>query len=185
MAKIPESVVRDTHVAHYAAAADAASSDATIHMTGSLDPRSSWRINDRCPIARTFEAFGTKTAYLLLREAFYGATKFEEFVERTGVSEPVAAARLKELVDEGMLEKVPYREPGQRTRYGYRLTAKGIDFRTVLVAMMQWGDRWLFEDGARVQLTHSDCGEPIGAQLTCAAGHEVGLDEADLSVKGQ
>ena len=53
---------------------------------------------------------------MILREAFYGATRFEEFVERAGISEPVAAARLRELTAEGLLEKVPYREPGQRTR---------------------------------------------------------------------
>ena len=155
--------------------------DATIHMTGPLDPRSGWTAGNNCPIARTFEVLSTKTAYLLLREAFYGATRFEEFVERAEVSEPVAAARLKELVEQGMLERVPYREPGQRTRDGYRLTAKGRDFQPVLVTMMQWGDRWLFENGANAHLTHSDCGAPIHAHFTCEAGHEVATGETDLS----
>jgi DNA-binding HxlR family transcriptional regulator len=125
----------------------------------------------------------TKTAYLLLREAFYGATRFEEFVERAGVSEPVAAARLKELVDAGMLERVPYQEPGKRTRNGYKLTSMGSDFQRVLVAMMEWGDRWLFENGARVQLTHRDCGAPIQTQLTCASGHEVTVGEGNLTLR--
>lgn len=160
-----------------------ASADPTIHMTGPLAPRSGWTAADACPIARTFEVLSTKTAYLMLRESFYGATRFEEFVARTGVSEPVAAARLKELVDAGLLEKVPYREPGQRTRNGYRLTEKGIDFQPVLVAMMQWGDRWLFPHGARVQLTHSGCGEPVHAQLRCDGGHAIGIGEVDLTFK--
>jgi DNA-binding HxlR family transcriptional regulator len=161
----------------------AAPDSARIRMAGSLNPRSGWTITDSCPIARTFEALSTKTAYLLLREAFYGATRFEEFVERTGVSEPVAAARLRELVDEGMLERVPYREPGKRTRQGYRLTAKGVDFQPVLVAMMQWGDRWLFTNGARVQLTHSECGEPVHTVLTCDGGHELSAGDAELTLR--
>ena len=98
-------------------------------------------------MARTFETSGPRSAYVIMREAFYGATRFEEFVERTGISEPVVAARLRELTDEGLLEKVPYQEPGQRTRSAYRLTEKGSDLLPVLVAMMRWGDRWLFPDG--------------------------------------
>ena len=96
-----------------------------------------------CQIARTFETIGTKSAYVIMREAFYGATRFEEFVERTDMSEPVVSARLRELTDEGLLEKVPYQEPGQRTRNAYQLTEKGSDLLPVLVAMMRWGDRWL------------------------------------------
>ena len=154
---------------------------AEIHMTGELSPRSSWPApGENCPIARTFETVGTKSALVILREAFYGATRFEEFVERTGVSEPVVAARLRELSDEGLLDKVPYQEPGQRTRNGYRLTEKGSDLLPVLVAMMRWGDRWLFPDGARVELAHSGCGSPVHAELRCEAGHAVAPDELDL-----
>ena len=61
----------------------------------------------------------TRSAFLILREAFYGTTRFDDFAERVGISEPVAAARLRELVDEGLLEREDYREPGQRTRQRY------------------------------------------------------------------
>ena len=118
---------------------------------------------------------------MILREAFYGATRFEEFVERTGMSEPVVAARLRELRAEGLLEKVPYQEPGQRTRSGYRLTEKGGDLLPLLVAMMRWGDQWMFPEGARVELTHTDCGSPVHAELQCEAGHGVAPDELDLA----
>jgi DNA-binding HxlR family transcriptional regulator len=155
---------------------------AAIHMTGKLEPRSSWPApGDHCPIARSFEAVGTKSAFVILREAFYGATRFEEFVQRTGLSEPAVAARLRELGDEGLLERVPYRQPGQRVRSGYRLTDKGGELLPVLVAMMRWGDRWLFPHGSRVQVTHTDCGSPVHAVLRCEAGHEVALDELDLA----
>jgi DNA-binding HxlR family transcriptional regulator len=153
---------------------------AEIQMTGKLDPRSSWVVQN-CPMARTFEVLGTKSSYLIMREAFYGATRFEEFVERTGISEPVAASRLRELTDEGLLEKVPYQEPGQRTRNAYRLTEKGSDLLPVLVAMMRWGDRWLFPDGARIELTHANCGSPVHAELRCDQGHTVEQHELALS----
>ena len=89
---------------------------------------------------------------LILREAFYGTTRFDDFAERVGIYQPVAAARLKELVDDGLLEREPYRDPGQRTRYRYRLTEKGADLFPVLVALKQWGDRWLAPSGAPVEL---------------------------------
>ena len=156
--------------------------NAPIHMTGRLEPRSSWPApGEECPIARTFDAVGTKSAFVILREAFYGATRFEEFVERTGLSEPAVAARLRELSDEGLLEKFPYQEPGQRARSGYQLTDKGGELLPVLVAMMRWGDRWLFPHGARVEVRHSDCGSPVRAVLRCDAGHDVEPDELDLA----
>jgi DNA-binding HxlR family transcriptional regulator len=156
---------------------------AEIHMMGTLAPRSSWGPAASCQIAKTFETIGTKSAYVIMREAFYGATRFEEFVERTDMSEPVVSARLRELTAEGLLEKVPYQDPGQRTRNAYELTEKGSDLLPVLVAMMRWGDRWLFPGGARVDLTHTGCGSPVHAVLQCEAGHEVAPDQLDLSVK--
>ncbi len=156
-----------------------------IHMTGTLEPRSSWGAAIACPIERAFGIVGTRSAYVLMREAFYGATRFDEFVERTEISEPSVAARLKELTDEGLLEKFSYQEPGQRTRSGYRLTEKGTELLPVLVAMMRWGDRWLFPDGARVELTHTDCGSPVHAVLQCEAGHQVRPDQLDLSTRSR
>jgi DNA-binding HxlR family transcriptional regulator len=153
---------------------------ATVRMTGPLEPRSGWSA-DRCSIAATLEILGTRSAFLLLREAFYGTTRFDEFVERAGVSEPVAAARLRELVEHGLLEREPYRAPGQRTRHAYRITSKGADLFPVLVGLMRWGDRWLDDRGGPVALRHRGCGERVGVQLRCAGGHPVRVDELDLA----
>ena len=112
-----------------------------------LEPRSAWTAGDRCPIARSLDVLSTRSAFLILREAFYGTTRFDDFAARAGVSEPVAAARLRELVDGGLLEREDYRDPGQRTRQRYRLTEKGADLFPVLAALMQWGSRWLDERG--------------------------------------
>ena len=134
--------------------------DAAIHLAGRLQPRDAWRA-DTCAMARALDVLRTKSAMLVLREAFYGATRFDEFVARTEASEPVVAGRLRELVAEGLLERVEYRNPGERTRKGYRLTDKGADLFPVLAALMQWGERWLGEHSSGVRLEHHGCGEPV------------------------
>jgi DNA-binding HxlR family transcriptional regulator len=133
-------------------------------------------------MAAALEVVSTRSAFLLLREAFYGTTRFEDFAARVGISEASAAARLRELVDHGLLEREPYQEPGQRTRHGYRLTAMGADLLPTLVALMQWGDRWLTdEQGGFVEFRHHGCGAEVHAQLRCDAGHTVALAELDLA----
>ena len=155
-------------------------SETMVSMTGRLDPRSGWEAR-ACPIARAVEVVGTRTAFLLMREAFYGTTRFDDFAVRVGVSEPVAAARLKDLVAGGLLERVPYQEPGQRRRLEYRLTPMGEDFFPVLAALMQWGDRWLGPAG--VALTHRDCGAAVGTGAWCDAGHPVTAPDTELAVR--
>ena len=152
----------------------------TVRLTGALDPRESWTA-DRCTIARALDVIPTRSAFLILREAFYGTSRFDDFAERVGLSEPVTSARLKELVADGLLEREDYREPGQRTRQRYRLTEKGADLFPTLVALMQWGNRWLDDRGGPVELRHRNCGEPVAAELRCAAGHAVTPSELDLA----
>ena len=154
--------------------------EATLRMTGPLDPRSGWAAGDRCPIGRSLDVVSTRSAFLVLREAFYGTTRFDDFAERAGISEPVAAARLHELVDAGLLEREDYRDPGQRTRQGYKLTEKGADLFPALAALMQWGSRWLDERGGPIELRHTDCAEPVQVELRCAAGHRLEPGELDL-----
>src|SRR6201986_5011133 len=153
---------------------------ATVRLTGELDPRSSWTA-ERCPIAKSLEVVSTRSALLIMREAFYGTTRFDDFAERVGLSEPATAARLRELVDSGLLEREDYQEPGQRTRRRYRLTDKGADLFPALVALMQWGDRYLGARGGPVELRHRDCGEAVSVELRCAAGPPVTPGELDLA----
>jgi len=150
-----------------------------IRLAGRLEPRSGWAA-DRCTIAKTLDVITTRSAFLILREAFYGTTRFDDFAERAGISEPVAAARLRELVDHGLLERQDYREPGQRTRQSYGLTEKGADLFPALVALMQWGNRWVDARGGPVELRHRGCGQAVGVELRCAAGHPVTPGELDL-----
>ena len=91
---------------------------------------------------------------------------------RTQAPRQVLSDRLARLVGQGLLRKVPYQERGQRSRYEYRLTDKGLDLYPVLVALMEWGERYAAGPaGPQAQLTHRDCGKPVRLQLTCADGH--------------
>src|SRR3954453_20135856 len=110
-------------------------------MSDLLTERDTWSMAN-CSIARALEIVGTRTALLIMREAFFGTRRFDDFARRVGIGEPATSARLKELTTAGLLERVPYREPGQRTRFAYQLTEKGRDLLPVLVALRQWGDTW-------------------------------------------
>ncbi len=151
-------------------------------MTGRLDPRGAWSA-ERCSIAGALDVLGARSAFLILREAFYGTERFDDFAERAGISAPVAATRLRGLVEDGLLEREPYREPGQRTRELYRLTSKGAELLPVLAALMQWGERWL-EPPSGVELRHRGCGERVGVELRCAAEHHVEIGELELAESG-
>jgi len=133
-----------------------------------------------CPISRSLDAVSHRSAFLVLREAFYGTTRFDDFAARAGVSEQIAAARLRSLVAEGLLERRPYQEPGQRTRYEYHLTESGREFYPVIAAMFLWSSRW--RGPAAAQLQHRDCGARVRVTLECERGHhDLTADEIEVS----
>jgi DNA-binding HxlR family transcriptional regulator len=155
--------------------------ESAVRMTGPLDPRAGWRA-DRCSIAAALEVIGTRSSFLILREAFYGTSRFDDFARRAGISAPVAAERLRELVGHGLLAREPYREPGQRTRERYRLTRMGVELFPALAALLAWGDRWL-EGGGGVELRHQECGARVAPELRCAAGHAVEPGALELAAR--
>ena len=125
-----------------------------------------------CAIGATVGLIGERPTFLVLREAFNGVRRFADMQRRTGMPRQVLSDRLARLVGEGLLRKVPYQESGQRKRYEYRLTEKGLDLYPVLVALMEWGDRHAVGPaGPQVLLRHRDCGEPVRLQMSCRAGH--------------
>jgi DNA-binding HxlR family transcriptional regulator len=115
-----------------------------------------------CPIARTTDLIGDWWTPLVMREAFLGRRRFDEFVEALGIPRAVLAARLDRLVHEDMLRKVEYEE--RPPRYEYKLTRKGIAFYDVLAAMWRWGSDWQWPDEGDVpplMLVDRDTGEEI------------------------
>ncbi len=119
-----------------------------------------------CSVAKTLDVVGEWWTPLILRDVFLGVTKFDLIQQDLGIPRKVLAERLSVLVDNGVLSRHAYRDG--RTRHEYHLTEKGNDFITALIAMMNWGDRWLSEpNGPPLQVLHSGCGGKVEAQLVC------------------
>jgi DNA-binding HxlR family transcriptional regulator len=144
-------------------------------LQGSLVDRDAWTAVGHCPIENTMAIAGTKSAMLIMREAFYGTTRFDDFGRRVGITKAATSARLSELVDAGLLQKRPYREPGQRSRDEYVLTDTGTAFMPVVWAMFEWGRQFL--NDTRLRLTHVGCNADASVEIRCAAGHHVPPDE--------
>ena len=130
---------------------------------------------ENCTVGRAMAILGERWTFVVLREVFNGVRRFEEMRERTEIPRQVLTNRLALLVEQGILRREPYRPPGERTRHEYRLTEKGFDLYPVLVAVWQWGDRYLADPaGSPVEMAHKDCGAIVGARLSCADGHAIG-----------
>ena len=112
-----------------------------------------------CSMAQALDAIGERWALLILREAFYGKTRFNQFRDELGVSRNILSARLNHLVAEGILEKRPAIETAHTE---YVLTDAGRALRTVILSLIHWGDEFRpDEKGLRFQFVESDSGEPI------------------------
>ena len=133
-----------------------------------------WRefSTSNCGIARGLDVLGRPWALMVIRELFLGVRRFDDMLGHLGASRPALAARLKELVDNGIARRVPYREPGQRERYEYRLTAKGRELYPMLAALREWGERHAVDGDPSIVVRHRDCGAPVSTILRCADGHE-------------
>ena len=154
----------------------------TLQLAGPLAQRGDTPLGNACAIDRTMQMIGNRTAILLVREAFYGTTRFDRLVKRVGVTEAVAAQRLRELVDVGVLTKEPYQEPGQRTRYEYKLTESGHALLPTLLAMLNWGETYHHASRRRpTHAVHADCGADIHTVLRCDAGHDVGEEDVVIT----
>ncbi|MBV7258884.1 winged helix-turn-helix transcriptional regulator [Erythrobacter crassostreae] len=94
-----------------------------------------------CPVGRASRILGDRWVILILREAFLGATRFEEFLPNTGINRAALTSRLTALVEHGILE----RDPPEGRRAEYKLTDAGRELAPVMGAMREWGDKWLFE----------------------------------------
>ncbi|GGU96371.1 transcriptional regulator [Streptomyces litmocidini] len=139
---------------------------------------------ENCPVRRALDVVGEKWSLLILREAFNGVRRYEEFRHHLGLSEAVLADRLRKLVAAGVLRSEPYREPGARTRNEYRLTRKGVDLWPVLLALKQWGDTHAAEpEGPVLDIRHADCGAPVRVVVQCEGEERATLTARDVTVR--
>ncbi len=130
--------------------------------------------SDDCSIARTAQILGDRWAVLVVRDLFNGVRRFDELQRHLGIARDVLTKRLALLVDEGLVEKRPVKVEGERARHEYVLTEPGRELRTMLIAIMDWGDRYRAgADGPPVQIRHRECGAPVHARLMCTDGHEI------------
>ena len=139
-----------------------------------------------CPIARTLDVIGEWWTLVIVRDAFRGARRFEDF-RSVGIADNILASRLKKLVDEGIFERRPYQEHPQR--FEYLLTAKGQDLLMVLGALGTWGRRWT-SGPDRTAFTHIACGHTLTLTAFCEEcdrvvdRSEIRLPRLETSVSG-
>ena len=118
-----------------------------------------------CSVARSLEVVGERWALLVVREAFLGSHRFDQIQRRTGAPRDVLAARLKRLVEAGILERRRYHE--HPARYEYHLTEAGRDLYPVITALRQWGDRHVTEPAPRPSVFTHACGSTHAAAMVC------------------
>ncbi|QNP73975.1 helix-turn-helix transcriptional regulator [Streptomyces roseirectus] len=127
-----------------------------------------------CSIAGALDLVGEKYALLILREVLLGNGRFDQLIRNIGAPRDVLSARLRRLVDAGVLTKHTYSD--RPPRHDYRPTQAALDLEPVLITLMTWGDRYLRPD--RPMLLEHTCGHELHPRLTCATcGHEISHED--------
>ncbi|WP_405182303.1 helix-turn-helix transcriptional regulator [Nocardia sp. NBC_01377] len=119
-----------------------------------------------CSLAQCLEVVGEWWTLLIVRDAIFGITRFDDFRARLGIARNVLTQRLEHLVAQGIMTKKPYQS--NPVRYDYRLTPKGRSLWLVVTAMRQWGDEWAAPDGPPVETLHVTCGHTARIEPMCS-----------------
>jgi DNA-binding HxlR family transcriptional regulator len=119
-----------------------------------------------CPVALSLEHVGEWWNILILRDTFYGLSRFDEFQNSLGIAPNTLTRRLNELVEAGVLERRAYSD--KPLRYDYLLTPRGREFRPVVLMMMAWGGKHFANGQPAIQLVDDHSGEPVELILTDA-----------------
>jgi DNA-binding HxlR family transcriptional regulator len=139
-------------------------------------PETDTQLEYGCPVDRAMGLLGSRSTMLIMREAFYGTTRFDDFVRLVKMAPATASTHLRALTDAGLLVRRPYREPGGRTRDEYTLTPAGADLQPVVLGLYEWGRRHAGVQ-PEVAFSHAGCGQPVEVNVRCAAGHDVAPEE--------
>ena len=120
-----------------------------------------------CSVARALSVVGERWTMLILRDAFFGTRRFDQFQSNLGITRHRLSERLSKLVEQGVLVKVPYHD--RPLRYEYRLSRKGLGLYPVLMSLASWGDEWMDKgEGVPLEWVHHTCGNKIKPTLTCS-----------------
>ena len=119
-----------------------------------------------CSVAQCLDAVGEWWTLLVVRDAFLGVRRFDDFQVRLGISRNILTDRLNRLVHIGIFKRIPYQDHPPRSEY--RLTEKGRDLWQVITGMRQWGDRWAAPGGPPLKLRHKACGHVVQAVTACS-----------------
>jgi DNA-binding HxlR family transcriptional regulator len=135
-------------------------------------------ILEECALPAALEAMGERWSFLILRGAFNGLAHFEEFQSTLGIARNILSNRLARLVDNGILKREP--DPADRRKVAYRLTDKGRDLLPVLIALRQWGERWVSGAPSNPVLVDRQSRLPVAPMAVRAAdGRALGLNELE------
>ena len=135
-----------------------------------------------CGMAQAIEILGDRWSLLILREALYGVTRFDDIRADIGIPKSVLSQRLGALVDQGILTKQMYKEDGKRARYAYVPTEAGREFALPLLAIMQWGDKHVRDNNSRVTMHDSSSGQALSVGLVREDGTSVPLEHLRLKL---
>lgn len=147
-----------------------------------LRDRDAWSIGDECSAGRVLELLSTRTVFLVVRECFYGTTRFEDFVARIGTSAPSVSRALKQLESARIVTRTPYREPGMRARDEYRLTEAGEDLLPVFLSLIQWGDKYLQDGRPPLSFVEAGTGRALSVRVSADPAPEVTSDDIEIRV---
>ena len=133
---------------------------------------------EECAIARAASLLGDKWTLLILREAIHDVVRFDQIQNDLGISRTLLTKRLTLLVDEGVLEKVPVQEDGQRPYNSYEFTRKGHALMPTLIALGEWSNKHMQGPTSRLSFKHRSCGQKVKTRLVCgcdkgADGHQL------------
>ncbi len=134
--------------------------------------------NENCSIARTVAILGERWTMVILRQAFLGARRFEDYQSGLGIARNMLTDRLRSLVEHGILERQP--DPADRRKVAYRLTRKGRELLPVLIALRQWGERWVSGVPSNPVLVDRQSRRPVSPMAVRAAdGRPLTLSELE------
>jgi DNA-binding HxlR family transcriptional regulator len=147
-----------------------------------LHDRQTWSIGDGCSMSKVLDLLSSKTTFQVLRELFFGTTRFDDFVDRIGSSAPAVSRALKQLESAHIVARARYQQPGRRARDEYRLTDAGEDLLPVFMSLVQWGDAHLQNGQAPLSFVEAASGQAVQVLVT-ADINSPAMRSADIQIQ--